>query len=129
MTESVAQNEHDFATKDMCREKPKWNIWAFGVIFALMSLFLALSGVALANSSFASSRLGEVQVKLTSQIGESDKTLGVHLARQEESNKALLTTLASMKKSIEANTETLQAQSQQLALQNQLLTKLVEIRQ
>ncbi len=71
----------DMVTKEMCKEKHKWSILAFGVIFALMSLFLTLSGVALANSNFASSRLGEVQVELTSQIGDSDKALGVHLAR------------------------------------------------
>ena len=111
--------------KEACREKHKWSTWAFGVLFALMSLFLALSGVALASSNAMNSRVGDIQLEMTSQLADSDKTLEVYMARQEEANKALMATLESMRNAIDTNTETLKNQSEQIILQNQILQKLL----
>jgi nitrogen fixation/metabolism regulation signal transduction histidine kinase len=129
--QSCALHEHDIqvdtlVTKETCKEKHKWNVWAFSVLFGLMSLFLALSGVALANSSSASGKIGDMQVEVTEKIANSDKAFEVHLARQEESTKALLATLESMKTSIDANTAQLNAQSQQIQTQNRILEKMLE---
>jgi nitrogen fixation/metabolism regulation signal transduction histidine kinase len=130
-TRECALREHNIqadnlVTKEACIEKHKVNVWAFSILFGLMSLFLALSGVALANASSASGKIGEVQVEITEKIANSDKSFEVHLARQEESTKALLSTLDAMKKSIDANTAQLNAQSEQIRTQNTILEKMLE---
>lgn len=119
-------NIHELVTKDSCKEKHKLSLWAFGVLFALMSLFLALSGIALANSTSSAEKVGDVQVRMTEQLADSDKALEIHLAQQAEANKALLTTLDMMNVSIKANTEAIKAQGQQMNAQNVILEKLLE---
>lgn len=128
---TCALHHHDIdpdelMTKPDCREKHKWNVWAFGVVFALMSLFLALSGIALANTSANNSKLGDIKADVVERVGQSDQNLAVHLARQEEANKALMSTLTAMNQSINANTEMLKKQNEQISAQSIILQQLSE---
>ena len=108
----------NLVSKEICSEKHRWNLWAFGILFALMSLFLAISGISLAYANSATSDVGKAMIK----SGEVQSSLNVHVATQIEHDKAVVETLKEIRVDLAKQNANIQAQrEEQLVILEKLL--------
>lgn len=108
----------DDVSSEICRTKHKVINWVFGVIFVLMTLFISIVSLTLASSNGVVDKIGVVK----EDVNNIKIDLATHMARQEEVEREMISTLGELKESVDKNTDNLNAQmTEQRVLMEKIL--------
>lgn len=117
MQEKTAKKS-DYVLSDICQTRHKLTNWVLGIIFILMVLFISVVGISLASSNGAIDKVDIIKKDLNS----IEMDLATHLARQEEVEIKVISTLGELKESVDKNTEQLHKQmTEQRVLMEKIL--------
>lgn len=113
-----ATKDDNYVVSDICQTRHKLTNWVLGIIFILMVLFVSVVGIALASSNGAVDKVGVVK----EDVKSIEMDLATHMARQEEVEREIISTLGELTESVDKNTEQLHKQmTEQRVLMEKIL--------